>query len=141
MKTRLMFLFVLTAVLGFSGLLTQTIFAGSALVFKDTECKLLGNSETTIKVTEGDRTIGNCSKRSKTLVCSYKTLDGKSLGNAQEYEILLDNKGFTIAQSRSGNIKVVLDTQSHRYLYGMVYFSLEKGAMITKNCVGTLQEK
>lgn len=104
----------------------------------DTDCKMMWNSATTVEANAATLSVGSCRKKGKKLICTYRTADGQSLGDASEYDILIDDERMLYVQSETGNVKVAFDVQNRRYYYGMVFFAPDKGAMMTKNCVGRM---
>ena len=115
----------------------------SSYVFRDKECKTLGNSESQVNSDIGSLSIGFCKKGQKDLVCTYEPIEnGDRIRGGEStttYVTALDEDGTMFFKSPSGNIQIFADEKSGQYLYGMVIFLPEKGLMMNKLCTGSLK--
>lgn len=113
--------------------------ASDTFILTYTDCKLLGNTENSIEVKEGTKGKSTCIRNKSGVTCSSEGLKGEVIGDSTDYEIVFDSNDILFLDS--GNIKLILNMADKQFIYGSVHGVLEKGLIISKNCVGTITTK
>jgi len=122
----------------FLAIFVSNSWAGE-IILQDLDCKVLGPSQTKIKVVEGDKSEHTCVVIGTEASCSYKNLSTKKLqGKPTKFEII-DLQGFQVwSSAESGNIKMIIDEKEKQFYYGMTAIIPENGTILSKQCVGKI---
>lgn len=128
----------LCLVVGIALALPPAAVAGE-FVLRDSDCRMMhADKAWSLTTSPGDKSEHTCVTVGREASCNYRSLQtGKSQGEATKYEVV-EIGGLQIWTSPSGNIKVVIRKKDKRYFYGMTSVLLEAGALMNKQCVGTI---
>ncbi len=99
------------------------------IILSAKQCLLTGEDNGAVKVRDGDKTDLDCTIVNETMTC----------GNTAETYEVIPIEDLAIINSRSGNIKMILDFGKKTYSLAQVNLIIEKGLLMTKQCVGKIK--
>ena len=121
----------------FVSLLIPNLWAGE-FVFQDSDCKVLSPNGSKVKVTEGEKSEYTCVSVGNEASCHYKNLaTGKSQGQPTRFEVIDLDRVQIWSSVETGNVKMLIDEEGKSFIFGVTAILPDRGAMLSKQCVGT----